>query len=293
MSEASPMDRPAPHVLAKVRTGSGLSWDGFAVRVSEAGFAVSGRRVRAYEEGSTKRIPLEYVEAVCSAFGTSPGVFFSQGASGDVIPSETEAERQLAAVRKVLEGDEPSLQSSSRTPHDPGSLRRRFLAAISDYSDLEVERICSLNHETVRQYRQGQWPKRGPNAASQVKMERFLELHEQRRTAAATEAGELPPLSEGLISFAEEWKQDQEFSKEYPNQGWISITNHAVRTLRLLGLMRYDDEIAWLAYKRAMGYDPESADDVTLDNVGLSIDPLANLARQDREGESYDLESDK
>ena len=275
----------APSALIKIRTGSGLSCDGFSVRVSEAGFEVSGRRVRAYEEGTTKRIPLEYVEAVCSAFGTSPVVFLSQDASADVTPSETEAERQLAAIREILLGDESPLQSSSRTPHDPESLRRRFLAAISDYSDLEVERICSLNHETVRQYRQGQWPQRGPNAASQVKMERFLELHEQRRTAAATEAGELPPLSEGLISFAEEWKQDQEFSKEYPNQGWISITNHAVRTLRVLGLMRYDDEIAWLAYKRAVGYDPELADDVTLDDMGLSIDPLVNLARQDPEGE--------
>ena len=282
MSKPSTMDRPAPHVLAKIRTRSGLNWSGFADRVSEAGFKVSGRRVRAYEEGTTEKIPLEYVEAVCSAFGTSPGVFFSQARSADTTPSE--AERQLAAIREILLGDESPLRSSSGTPHDPESLRRRFLAAISDYSDLEVERICSLNHETVRQYRQGQWPKRGPNAASQVKMEKFLELHEQRRTAAATEAGELPPLSEGLISFAEEWKQDQEFSKEYPNQGWISITNHAVRTLRSLGLMRYDDEIAWLAYKRAVGYDPESADDVTLDDVGLSIDPLANLARQDTEG---------
>ncbi len=56
--------------------------------------------------------------------------------------------------------------------------------------------------------------------------------------------------------------------------------------------MRYDDEIAWLAYKRAVGYDPELADDVTLDDMGLSLDPLVNLARQDTEGELYELEND-
>ena len=281
MSKASDMDRRATSVLTKVRTEAGLSCDEFADRVSDAGFAVSGRRIRAYEEGTTRMIPLDYVEAVCRAFGTSPGVFFSHEEFTDMSPSETEAEHQLAAIREILLGDEAPHQSSSRAPHDPASLRRRFIAAISNYSDLEVERICNLNHETVRQYRQGQWPKRGPNAASRIKMERFLELHEKRRTVAATEAGELPALSEGLISFAEEWRRDRAFCEEHPNQGWIAITNDAVRTLRALGLMRYDDEIAWLAYTRAMGFDPESADDVTLDDLGLSIHPLADLARSD------------
>ncbi len=194
--------------------------------------------------------------------------------------SETEAERKLTAIRQIVLGDE-SIQASPGTPHDPESLRRRFLGAIADYSDLEVERLCELNHETVRQYRQGQWPQRGPNSASRAKIERFLRLHEQRRTAAATEAGELPPLSEGLISFAEEWRQDSAFTVDYPHQGWIAITDDAACALRSLGLMRYDDEIAWLAYKRAAGYDAESADPVTLADLGLSIDPLVELARQD------------
>ena len=104
MSEASTVDRPAPHVLAKVRTGSGQNWSGFADRVSEAGFKVSGRRVRAYEEGTTEKIPLEYVEAVCSAFGTFPGIFFSQAQSADATPSE--AEHQLAAIREYNEANE-------------------------------------------------------------------------------------------------------------------------------------------------------------------------------------------
>ena len=198
--------------------------------------------------------------------------------------SETDAERQLAAIREIVLGEPSSVRTSSSAPHDLASLRRRFLGAISDYSDLEVERLCGLNHETVRQYRQGQWPQRGPNSASRAKMERFLQLHEQRRTAATTEAGELPPLSEGLISFAEEWRQDAAFTAQYPCQGWIAITDDAARALRSLGLMRYDDEIAWLAYKRAVAYDSESADEVTLGDLGLSIDPLVEVARKNSDG---------
>ncbi len=260
-------------VLREIRSGSRLGWDEFAERVGDVGFQVSPAAVRGYEEGRTKKVPLAYVDAVCRAFGASPTRFFEED-SGEAKGSLDEAEQQLSAIRRILR--EPMSGGPVRTeaPHDPESLRRRFLSAISEYSDLQVERICDLNHETVRQYRQGQWPSRGPNTSTQGKIERFLELHEQRRTAAATEEGELPALVEGLIAFAEEWKNDEGFRDRYPKHGWISITEDAIRQLRQLQVVRYDDEIAWLAYKRAVGYDPESADEVGLDDLGMSIDPF-------------------
>lgn len=268
-------------VLRELRSESRLSWDEFAERVARAGFQVSPAAVRGYEEGRTKKVPLAYVEAVCRAVGASPSSFFADDLAGAQV-SPDEAELQLAAIRRILLESKPPGQGRSEVPHDPESLRRRFLAAISDYSDLEVERICGLNHETIRQYRQGQWPDRGPNASTEGKIERFLELHERRRTAAATDEGELPPLIEGLFAFAEEWEQDQEFRERYPNHGWISITEDAIRRLRELKLVRYDDEIAWLAYKRAVGYDPENADEVGLDDLGMSIDPFISRASHGR-----------
>ncbi len=269
-------DHRVQAVLQGLRSGSRLSADEFAERVSGVGFKVSPTAVRGYEEGRTKKVPLAYIEAVCRAFRASPSSFFAEDLSAEVAPDE--AARQLAAIRRILLESNSAGQGRVEVPHDPESLRRRFIAAISDYSDLEVERICGLNHETIRQYRHGQWPDRGPNASTEAKIERFLELHERRRTAAATEEGELPPLIEGLFAFAEEWAQDQEFRERYPNHGWISITEDAIRKLRELGLVRYDDEIAWLAYKRAAGYDPESADEVGLDDVGLNIDPFISSA---------------
>ena len=270
-------------VLQELRSGSKLSWDEFAERVGRAGFQVSPTAVRRYEEGRTKKVPLAYVDAVCRAVGASPSSFFADDLDGARGPPD-EAERQLSAIRRILRVSKPAAQGPPEAPHDPESLRLRFLSAISEYSDLQVERICSLNHETVRQYRQGQWPTRGPNASTEGKIERFLELHERRRTAAATDEGELPALVEGLIAFAEEWENDQEFRERYPKHGWISITEDAIRQLRQLQLVRYDDEIAWLAYKRAVRYQPENSDKVGLDDLDMSIDPFVSRASQYQEG---------
>ena len=280
-------------VLRELRSGARLSWNEFAEQVGHAGFQVSPAAVRGYEEGRTKKVPLAYVEAVCRAFGASPSRFFAEDLGGAQL-SPDEAERQLAEIRAILLESKPPGQGRSEdqtgqglleVPHDPESLRRRFLSAISEYSDLEIERICGLNHETVRQYRQGQWPSRGPNSSTEGKIGRFLDLHERRRTAAATDEGELPALIEGLIAFAEEWENDQEFRERYPNHGWISITEDAIRQLRQLKLVRYDEEIAWLAYKRAVGYAPENADEVGLDDLGMSIDPFVSRASQRETGE--------
>ena len=273
-------------VLREIRSASRMGWDEFAERVGDAGFHVSPAAVRGYEGGRTKKVPIAYVDAVCRAFGASPTSFFAEDLDGG-WGSPDETERQLSAIRQILRESTPGTQARVEAPHDPESLRRRFLSAISEYSDLQVERICDLNHETVRQYRQGQWPTRGPNAVTEGKIERFLELHERRRTAAATDEGELPALVEGLIAFAEEWRNDEEFRDRYPKHGWISITEDAIRQLRQLKLVRYDDEIAWLAYKRATGYTPESAEDVGLDDLGMSIDPfLSQASPRETGGES-------
>ena len=280
MSGSGSSEQRVQAVLRELRSESTLSWDEFAERVSRAGFQVSPAAVRGYEEGRTKKVPLAYVNAVCRALGASPSSFFENDLADAPRPHD-EADRQLAAIRRILQESKPSpSQAPPEVPHDPESLRRRFLAAISDYSDLEVERICGLNHETIRQYRQGQWPERGPNASTEAKIELFLELHERRRTAAATDEGELPPVIEGLVAFAEQWEQDEEFRERYPNHGWISITEDAIRRLRELELVRYDDEIAWLAYKRAIGYDPENADEVGLHDLGMNIDPFISGASE-------------
>ena len=271
-------------ILREIRSGSRMGWDEFAERVGHAGFQVSPAAVRGYEEGRTKKVPIAYVDAVCRAFGASPASFFAEDLDG-APASPDEGDRQLSAIRQILRASNTGAQRRTGAPHDPESLRRRFLSAISEYSDLEVERICDLNHETVRQYRQGQWPTRGPNTSTEGKIERFLELHERRRTAAATEAGELPALVEGLIAFAEEWENDQEFRERYPKHGWISITEDVIRRLRQLHLVRYDDEIAWLAYKRAVGYAPGSADEVGLDDLGMSIDPFLSRVSQTEPGD--------
>ncbi len=167
------------NVLRELRSASRLGWDEFAKRVGDAGFQVSPAAVRGYEEGRTKKVPIAYVDAVCRAFGASPASFFAEDPAGP-RGSPDEAERQLSAIRRILGDPKGAAQGPPEALHDPESLRRRFLSAISQYSDLEVERICSLNHETVRQYRQGQWPTRGPNASTEGKIERFLDLHEQR-----------------------------------------------------------------------------------------------------------------
>jgi len=180
-------------ILQELRSGSRLGWDEFAERVGDAGFQVSPAAVRGYEEGRTKKVPIAYVDAVCRAFGALPASFFAEDPAGP-RGSPDEAQRQLSDIRRILRESKPDAQGPPEAPHDPESLRRRFPSAISEYSDLEVERICSSNYETVRQYRQGQWPTRGPNASTEGKIERFLELHEQPRTAAATDQGELPAL---------------------------------------------------------------------------------------------------
>ncbi len=283
MTDPKSSEQRVQEILRELRSGSRLGWDDFAKRVGDAGFQVSPAAVRGYEEGRTKKVPIAYVDAVCRAFGASPVSFFAEDPRGPK-GSPDAAERQLSAIRRILGEPKPGGPGRSEAPHDPESLRRRFLSAISEYSDLEVERMCGLNHETVRQYRQGQWPSRGPNSSTEGKIERFLELHERRRTAAATDEGELPALIEGLIAFAEEWENDREFRERDPKQGWISITEDAIRQLRQLKLVRYDEEIAWLAYKRAVGYDPEGADEVGLDDLHMSIDPFLSRVAHRKTG---------
>ena len=157
MSDLKSSEQRVQKILRELRSGSRLGWDDFAKRVSDAGFQVSPAAVRGYEEGRTKKVPIAYVDAVCRAFGASPASFFAED-SGGLQGSPDEAERQVSAIRRILGEPKPGPQSRPEAPHDPESLRCRFLSAISEYSDLEVERICDLNHETVRQYRQGQWP---------------------------------------------------------------------------------------------------------------------------------------
>ena len=222
-------------VLREIRSGSRMGRDEFAERVGHAGFQVSPAAVRGYEEGRTKKVPIAYVDAVCRAFGASPASFFAEDLDGGP-GSPDEADRQLSAIRRILRESTPGAQGRAEAPHDPESLRRRFLSAISEYSDLEVERICDLNHETVRQYRQGQWPTRGPNASTEGKIEGFLELHGQRRTAAATVWGISPGPGVRLLPWCagpEQLLRQVRFANQQfelgPDLFFFGIPNHGLR----------------------------------------------------------------
>jgi hypothetical protein len=187
---------------------------------------------------------------------------------------DAEVGRRLDMIRRIAAGESIGVVPTAEAkPLADDALGEQFLSAIFEYSDLEVQEICGLSHETVRQYRDGEWPSRGPNKATKEKIRAFLGYHANRQKSFA-EAGELPALAQGLIEFAQLHRNDEAFTALYPNQGWISLADDAVTQLRAMGVMQYDDEIAWLAFKEGAGYDPESADRVTLEDEDLSIDPF-------------------
>ena len=155
-------------------------------------------------------------------------------------------------------------------PLGPETLKHRFLSAIADYSDLKVQEFCGLNHETVRQYRQGDWPERGPNRASTEKLRAMIEVHEAVLKEQSLLSGEvLPQFAAGLITLAEDQRDDPEFVKQWPDLGWISLADELANTWRELQHMTIYDELVWLGYKRAHGFDPETASRVTPEDVGL------------------------
>lgn len=159
----------------------------------------------------------------------------------------------------------------------PKALKERFLAAIHDFTDLQVEEICGINHETVRQYRKDDWPERGPNRASTVKVLAMIKRYEAILEESSIIAREkIPQQAAGLIKLAEFLQHEPSFAKKHPKLGWISFADAMAKEHRKLGELTIYDELIWLGYKIANHFDPETASRVTLEDVDMDVDELAS-----------------
>lgn len=166
----------------------------------------------------------------------------------------------------------PKGQNRDRMPQGPEAIKKRFLAAIHGFTDLEVEEICGINHETVRQWRKGDGPVRAPNRESTKKILVMIATHEAVMRENAILSGEkLPPEAAGLIEFAEDRRDVAAFVEKYPKLGWIYLADELAKTARDLNRMTIYDEFMWLGYKRAHNFDPDTASRVTPEDVGIDV----------------------
>lgn len=177
--------------------------------------------------------------------------------------------RWLDRMANELRASTGIVKSGDR-PRGRDALKQRFLASISAFTDVQVEDICGLNHETVRQYRKGDWPENGPTRASARKIRMMIAEHEAIMQENAILSGdEDPPFATDLIEFAEHRESIPSFVEKYPKLGWIYLADDLAKFYRKLDRMTIYDEIMWLGYKRAHHFDPETASRVTLEDVGL------------------------
>lgn len=248
-------------------------------RSKDAGFRINNTRIGEYEKDEWKELSVRERRHLRRFLA-----FVSHSTPAKESPTYAEGVEYVAGRLSDLVEDLARItgQSSARQPKPnpgeqpvgPEDLKSRFLAAIADYSDLEVEQHCGLNHETVRQYKK-EWPARGPNRASSDKMQAMIEIHEALLEAESiVTGGEIPPRTAGLITLAEALQEDPNFVKEYPKLGWISIADVVAKYWRDLDLLTIHDEFAWLGYKRAHHFDPETASRVTPEDIGLDMDDI-------------------
>ena len=183
------------------------------------------------------------------------------------------------AAPMLSEGKEASTNDPGVGQTGPEALKLRFLAAISQFTDLQVEELCGLNHESVRQYR-AEWPRRGPNRASTKKMHAMIERHEAILEENAIIAREkIPENAAGLIKMAEYLQNHPSFSKKHPNLGWISFADAMARHFRDLGEMSIYDELVWLGYKIGVKFDPGTASRVTLEDADFDVSQFLGAGR--------------
>ena len=91
----------------------------------------------------------------------------------------------------------------------------------------------------------------------------------------------MPPLASAIALLVEEFEADQRFVTKYPNQGAISLGDSAMVAFRGMGVLTYEDETTWVGFKRGRGYDPTLADRVTIEDIGITLDPfLSEQARR-------------
>ena len=207
------------------------------------------------------------------------GVEYVAGRLSELLDELSRITGQPAAPQ-----DQPKTDAQ---PASPEALKQRFLAVINLYTDLQVEKICGINHETVRQYDAGEWPKRGPNDATITRMWVMIRHHEAVLEEDAIVSGEtLPQYVAGLITFARAYQDDPDFAKRYPDLGWISVTDDMAKALRDRKLLTIYDEFIWRGYKLSQRFDPETATRVTLEDVGLDISDFFKAIDDEEEADS-------
>lgn len=273
------INRSIVGVLRDLRTREGLGLTGFAERLGEVGYRITANAVKGYEEGRTRKIPLEYVYAVAVAFDAPVSDFFARPDAG--TPTD-DATAKLAAIREIVGSvsERPRAHNKSLPAAvDVETLKKVFLAACVDYGDLEIEHLVGINHETVRQYRGGRWPERGPNRATREKMAAMIQIHEASLVKRIPTGG-LTPLIEGLIVLVEDRLSDAGFVAEYSEAGAVALAEDAVRHLRTQGQMTVQDELCWAAYKRGAGIHPDALlEGVTFDALGLDMESFLRAER--------------
>ncbi len=95
-------------VLGEVREGeAGGEYTAIVNGVAASDYTVSLNTVKNYEKGKSKKIPVEYIDAVCRAFNINHAYFFSPNAPKRPI-EESVAGQKLMAMRAILDSKELS-----------------------------------------------------------------------------------------------------------------------------------------------------------------------------------------
>ena len=239
---------------------------------------VSHETIRSYRKGSWKKIQattrrkmedhLASLEAKTSAGLESP----------------TKAQLKLKAIHAILGDEEVPVVPEGEPEVSEALLRERFIGAAFQYSDARISELSGLAIESIRQYRDGKWPTRAVNRRSRSKISRFL-LHHQRRVGMVRiEDGLMPPQIEAVERLISRLEVDEEFQSRYPNQGAIYLADTLVASRRAMGVLTYEDEVAWNALKRGRRYDADTADRISVEEwLGGSVGPFGAEGEWDRD----------
>ena len=281
-TKRTPEDELLVASLLEWKAKEGLSNREVDQRSEAAAFRINHTRIGEYEKDKWKELSVRerrhlrgFLDFVSSAMPAkeshtyAEGVDYVAGRLADLVD-------ELARITEASAAPAPK-PKVDRMPQGSEALRERFLAAISEFTDLQVEDICGINHETVRQYRGGDWPERGPNRASVVKILAMIKRYEAILEESSIVAREkLPPQAAGLIKLAEFLQKEPSFAEKHPRLGWISFADEMAKAARKLGDMTIYDELVWLGYKVATHFDPKTASRVTLEDVELDMSQFFN-----------------
>ena len=101
--EVSSIDCRFRQVLAEIRSKEvGEDYSRMAAELTKRGYTVSNNTVKNYENGTSKKIPLEYIDAVCRAYNINHAYFFSEDVPKRPMKPR-HAERVLEIVRQAVD----------------------------------------------------------------------------------------------------------------------------------------------------------------------------------------------